>query len=128
MTLKQVSTKPSHLFSHNFSSHLPPKMFLSFSSFQVWRRGENLIETTQLVTNRLFTAGNPVAARSIHKPIMIREEEREEMALKSLLVEDEGTSWSLRLAVGVALVPVGALVTLTVDNTGRQMEKIIPYS
>lgn len=83
MTLKQVSTKPSHLFSLHSPLPLPPnKMLLSFSSFQVWSRVESLIETTKLLPAchcRHFSG----LARSIHKPIMIRHGESEDVALKS---------------------------------------------
>lgn len=38
------------------------------------------------------------------------------------------TGITLRLAVGVALVPIGALITLTGDRTQRKMKKTITQS
>ena len=78
MTLKQVS-KPSRLFSQQFSPHSPlppPKMFLSFSSFQVWSRVESLIRKTRLlspISSSLQAFHRPLT-QSV-KPIMIGEVE-----------------------------------------------------
>lgn len=131
-------------------------MLLSFSSFQVWSRVESLIETTKLLPAchcRHFSG----LARSIHKPIMIRHGVKWRRRSQEFFLFFVGGgrgcqskmkghlgSWhhkgcasalwirvgiqTLWLAVGVALVPIGALVTLTVNNTERQMKKIITIS
>lgn len=153
MTLKQVS-KPSHLFSQQFSPHspLPPppkcsSVLVHFKSGAEPRASSG----RQNSCHRSAHHCRHFLGRSLN--LTQTHNDRRSGALQSLfgvsVVDDLGrlkcdlfcSSWhhkdcawtlwihmevqTLRLAVGVALVPVGALVTLTADNREREKDQIM---
>lgn len=100
--IKQVSANPSHQYSPPAFPdilHQPPKC----SSVLVHFKSEQRASLRQQNRWQLITAGISSAAPSMHKSIMVRHEENEDMALRVFfrgrgqLVEDERTSWLAKM-------------------------------